>query len=161
MLYTRRNLRFRDFLASMYKARVQERKALTALDTHQEGTRVRSIGDRGCPKVPVGRAFAGVFRRISLVRYPHQVSYTWSMKASTQAALRLDNEEVIELICSRGYFSLAAQLRLCLTCELSCPGIRNCPVHPLCTPSGVDHFPPVPNRPSPYMDRLTACVHTS
>jgi len=28
-------------------------------------------------------------------------------------------------------FFYRSQLRLCLTCELSCPGIRNCPVDPL------------------------------
>jgi hypothetical protein len=62
------------------------------------------------------------------------------MKDSTQAALRLGNEEVVKFICSHGHFSLAAKLRLCSTCELSCPGIRNCPLVPTTTPGAVADF---------------------
>ena len=63
-----------------------------------------------------------------LSAYQNQVAYTLGMNAIIQTAARLVNEEVIELICSHGDSSLAAQLRMCLTCDLSCPGSRNCPV---------------------------------
>ena len=72
-----------------------------------------------------------------LSAYLNQVAYTLGMKVIIQMAARLVNEEMIELICSHGHSSLAAQLRLCLPCDLSCPGFRDCPV---ITPSGVEQF---------------------
>jgi hypothetical protein len=85
----------------------------------------------------VAKVFVLVYSAGLLSAYLPLVAYTLGMKVILRTTARLVNEKVIELVYSHGHFSLAAQLRLCLTCKRSCPGIRNCPVDSLNMPSGV------------------------
>lgn len=109
--------------------------------------------------IMIAKVFGLVYSAGLLSAYLPLIAYTLGMKAIFQATARLVNEEVLELFYSHGYFSLAAQLRSCLTCERSCPGIRNCPVDPLNIPSGVGQVRIVESSPS-WPGRRSSTPHT-